>query len=146
MALHKKGKFYYGDSQADILEELSRYSQLNEYPAVHFADAVCICGGKLFNLAIDDNEGAAVRRCKKCRNEHPIGDSAEFLENAELEECECPCTSESFEITVGVALYENSEDVKWIYIGCRCENCGLTACYSDWRNECTDFRELLNRV
>ena len=146
MALRKKGKFYYGDSQSDIREELIRYSQLNKYTAVHFVDAVCICGGKLFNLALDEDAGVAVRRCINCQNEHPIGDSDEFLEDAELEDCECPCGSRTFEITVGVALYESSNDVKWIYIGCRCKNCGLTACYGDWKNEYINFSELLNRV
>ena len=57
-----------------------------------------------------------------------------------------PCGSSAFEITVAVALYQNSEDVKWIYIGCRCINCGLTACYEDWKNEYKDFRKLLDRV
>ena len=46
--------------------------------------------------------------------EHPIGDSSEYLKDAELEECACPCGSEEFEITVGVSLYEDSNDVRWM--------------------------------
>ncbi len=119
MALKKRGKYCYGDSQADIRNELLLYSKANAYIAEHFADAVCKCGGKLFRLELDDNVGAAIRICVGCKADHPIGDSDEFLEEAELGECACPCGNEEFEITVGVSLYEGSEDVKWLYLGCR---------------------------
>jgi hypothetical protein len=146
MALKKRGNYRYGDSQADIRAELLRYSKANAYMAHHFADAVCKCGGKLFRLALDGNEGAAVRICVACKAEHPIGDRDEFLEDAELGECACPCGNEEFEITVGVSLYEGSEDVKWHYLGCRCPKCGLTAAYGDWKNEYVGYQELLARV
>jgi hypothetical protein len=146
MALHKRGRFYYGDSQTDIQTELLRYSKSNGYPAEHFANATCQCGNISFHLKIDDSEGAAVRQCKKCSVEQAIGDSADYLEDAELEECECPCGFDVFEITMGVALYAQSEDVKWLYLGCRCIHCGLTACYGDWKNEYPDYQELLSRI
>ena len=146
MALKKRGKYRYGDSQADIRVELLRYSKTNDYLAHHFADATCQCGSKLFRLALDDDAGAAIRTCAGCKTEHPIGDSAEFLEEAELDECACPCGGEEFEITVGVSLYEDSEDVRWFYLGCRCAKCGLTAVYGDWKNEFNGSQELLSRV
>ncbi len=146
MALKKRGKYRYGDIQADIRSEVERYSIANVYVAHHFADAVCNCGSKLFRLELDDNEGAAVRICAACKTRHQIGDSSEFLEEAELEECACPCGNEEFEITVGVSLYEDSEDVKWLYLGCRCPKCGLTAVYGDWKNEFIGYQELLARV
>ena len=31
MALRKRGKYWYGDSQADIRDELTRVGKLNEY-------------------------------------------------------------------------------------------------------------------
>jgi hypothetical protein len=145
MALRKRGKYRYGDSQADVAAELQRYSK-SSYPAEHFADAVCSCVGRTFRLALDEDEGAAVRTCAACEHEHPIGDSEEYLEDAELGECECPCGGNAFEITAGVALYADSEDVKWFYLGCRCPACGLTACYGDWKNEYLGFREFLARV
>jgi hypothetical protein len=77
---------------------------------------------------------------------HPIGDSAEFMDEDEEEECACPCGEEAFEITVGVSLYADSEDVQWLYVGCRCPACNLTAVYGDWKNEFNGFRELLARV
>ncbi|EDY16076.1 conserved hypothetical protein [Chthoniobacter flavus Ellin428] len=146
MALRQQGQHSYGDSHADIRERLLSYSTKNGYPAEHFADASCKCGSHLFRLLLDDNEGAAVRICSTCSNSHPMGDSEEYLEDANLEECECPCGSGSFEVTVGVALYESARAVRWIYVGARCPKCGLTACYGDWKNEFDDYEQLLQRI
>lgn len=146
MALKKRGKHRYGESQADIRAELLRYSKDNEYLVEHFADAVCGCGVRVHRLLLDDDAGAAVRICSGCKKEHPIGDSEEFVGDAELGECACPCGAEEFEITAGVSLYEGSEDVKWIYLGCRCPKCGLMAVYGDWKNEFEGYRELLARI
>ena len=100
----------------------------------------------MLRLALDDDGGAAVRACVACGAEHPIGDSGEYLEGAELGECACPCGGEAFEIAAGVSLYDGSEDVRWLYLGCRCSACGLTAVYGDWKNEFPGYRELLARV
>jgi hypothetical protein len=62
MALEKRGEYRYGDGQADIREELARYGKLNGYLTHHFADAVCVCGGRRFHLQLDDTEGAAGAR------------------------------------------------------------------------------------
>ena len=145
MTLKKRGINYFGDTQNDILEALQLYSQ-DGYFAEHFQSAFCSCGSNLFSLLVDENEGVAIRVCNSCKNEHPIGDSKEYMEEAELEECECPCGYSVFEITVGVSLYKNSNDVKWVYIGCRCPNCGLTACYADWKNEYENFKEFLKLI
>jgi hypothetical protein len=126
--------------------ELERYARKNGYPAHHFADAVCTCGGRAFALDLDDTHGAAVRTCAACKQAHPIGDSADYLAEASLDECACPCGSEVFAITVAVSLYEDSEDVRWIYLACRCEACKLAAVYGDWKNEYTGYRDLLARV
>ncbi|MEO2088597.1 MAG: hypothetical protein ABGY75_03745 [Gemmataceae bacterium] len=147
MALRKRGKWRYGDSQSDIRTEIARYSKQTGYPADHFADAVCGCGGRVFALYLDDDAGVASRVCVACGGEpHFIGDSGEYADEADGEECGCPCGEEAFEITVGVSLYEGSEDVRWLYVGCRCPACGLTAVYGDWKNEFNGYRELLARV
>jgi hypothetical protein len=52
MTLKKRGKYQYGDSQADIRDELLRYGKKNEHAAHHFTDAICKCGGKLFELSL----------------------------------------------------------------------------------------------
>jgi len=146
MALRKRGKHRYGDGHADIRDEVLRYSKANAYAAEHFADAVCACGGRVFEVLLDDKQGAAARTCIGCGEQHPICDSEEFLDDAELGQCACPCGAEAFEITVGVALYEGSEDVKWLYLGFRCPACGLTAVYGDWKCEAGGYRELMSRV
>ena len=76
MALRKRGKYLYGDSQADIRDELVRVGKLNEYVPTRFADARCVCGGQTFRLRLDEGT-AAVRVCPKpnCAQSHPIGDS-----------------------------------------------------------------------
>ena len=145
MALKKRDSNFFGDAQSDIPEVLIEYSR-DGYVAEHFQDAICTCGHKVFRLLVDDNEGAALRICASCKNEHPICDSADYLEDAELEECECPCGQGTFEITAGVALYSDSEDVRWLYLGCRCPKCGLTACYADWKNEYEGYSELLKNA
>ncbi len=146
MTLTRRGETSYGTEQADIAAEITRYSKKAGYPAEHFAQAACACGGTTFFLTLDETEGAAVRKCTSCGFEHPIGDSDEFLEGAELEECACSCSAGVLEITVGVSLYEESEDVRWLYLGCRCPACGLTGVYGDWKNEFNGFRALLGKV
>jgi hypothetical protein len=146
MALRKKGKWWYSDSQADIRDELARVGKLNEYVPTKFADAKCKCGNLTFEVGFDEEEGAAVRTCTKCKLEHPIGDSEEYLEDAELSQATCVCDGIEFEVTVGVSLYDDSNDVRWLYLGCRCPSCGLTGSYADWKNEFNDYRKLLRRV
>jgi hypothetical protein len=146
MALTQRGKHRYADTQADLREELARYAAANGYPTAHYADARCTCGATSFRLALDDEAGAAVRKCGACSVEHPIADSAEYLDDANLEECACPCEAESFEITIGVALYAESSDVRWMYVACRCVACGLAAVYGDWKSESGDYDAFLRRV
>lgn len=144
--LTKREQYWYGENWADVHTEIQRYSELNGYLAQHFADATCSCGCQVFRLLLDENEGAAVRQCSRCNVKHPIGDSREYLKDAVLEECGCPCGSDEFEISVGVSLYDNSEDVRWVYLGCRCDQCNLTAVYGDWKNEFAGYASLLQNV
>ena len=146
MALRRQGEYSYGDSQADIRDELARFGKLNAYVPTQFADARCGCGSSTFRLRMDENEGAAVRVCAACAEEHSIGDSEEYLEEAELQDHGCHCGEDALEITVGVSLYDGSDDVRWLYVGCRCPACGLTGCYGDWKNEFIDYRMLLAQV
>ena len=146
IVLEKRGRYHYADSQADIRTEILRYSELNKYVVQKFADAVCQCGGRIFSVLLDESEGAAARACISCDYQHPIGDSEQYLDEAELEQCACACSAETFEVTVGVSLYPESDDVRWLYLGFRCPACGLTAVYGDWKNEFIDYRKLLDLV
>lgn len=146
MALTKRGKWHYGESAADLRTLLIQVGKANGYEAHHFAEPVCSCGSTVFKLFLDDESGCAVRVCAACDDEHPVGDSADFLDEAELEQAQCPCEQEVFELCVAVSLYEDSDDVRWLYLGCRCPACGVTELYGDWKNEFEGYRELLARV
>ena len=146
MALRKRGKWWYGDSQADIQGELVRFGKLNKYLPTQFVDPRCKCGSGLFRLFVDVYQGAAIRVCANCGMRHAMGDSDEYLQVASLEDATCVCGKTEFEITVGVHLYHDSDDVRWLYIGCRCPACGLTGCYGDWKNEFIDYKKLLKRM
>lgn len=148
MALRKQNGFWYGESDDDLKNEISRYSKLNGYPSEHFAVAKCQeCSSNIFQLIMNDESGVAIRICKSCENEHGIGDSDDFIDEAEeLFQIECVCGNDSFHICCGVSLYENSEDVRWFYLGCRCVKCNLVGVYGDWKNEYIGYRELLQKI
>jgi hypothetical protein len=117
----KVGEQTYGDSQADVRDELRDYSTGS---STDFADVVCQCGAHEFQLAVDEQAFAALRTCWRCHQEHAIaGDPAA----ADLEECECLCGADRFEVTCGAAT-------DWFFIGARCSACGLTGCYGDWQS------------
>lgn len=146
MTLKERKGQYYGDSQTDIRDFIVLYSKESGYPATHCGDCRCSCGADAFLLALDDEEGVAVRTCSACGAQHPIADSDEFLEDAHLEQCACPCGAEAFEITIGVSPYAESRDVRWLYVGCRCRTCGLVGVFGDWKNEFEDYEKLLRLV
>lgn len=143
MALQKRGAHWYGESQVDIRTELARYAELAGYPAGRFADARCLCDGRLFALELDEAAGVAVRSCASCGVRHVMADGSEYLAEAALEGCACPCGAETFELTLGAALYAGSADVRWLYVGARCPACELTGCYGDWKCEFPDVHALL---
>ena len=100
-----------------------------------------------FHLRIDENEGAGVRIRTACSTAHPIGDSDEYLDGAELQDhCVRVRRKMRSRSPFGLSLYDGSDDVRRLYVGCRCPACGLTGCYSDWKNEFIDYRKLLAKV
>ena len=137
-----------GNFPVDVRAELLGYSRANAYPIDYFAHAVCGCGGQKFQVALDDAAGVAVRYCAQRGHDHPIGDSAEFLDDPDvaLESCCCRYDGQLFEITIGVHLYRESDDVRWVSLGQRCVSCGLAGCYGDWKNESESYREFLRLV
>ncbi len=150
MSITKEGNSYFGTSQSDIREELSRYAKNVGYEIHHFKDVICTCGSTTFTLHIDDVECVAGRVCTSCNEQHVMLDGEEYLEDAELYHAVCSCESKPFEITVGVSLYLDeeslSDDVRWLYIGCRCPQCNLVGCYADWKNEFNGYEKLLQNV
>ena len=85
-------------ANSDIRAEDPSVQQGGRDLAEHYADAVCPCGGRVFDLYLDDTAGVASRVCVACDAEpHAIGDSGEFMDESEEEECACPCGQELFE-------------------------------------------------
>lgn len=146
MSLSKRGKYWYGTTSQDLEPEIIRYSKANKYQAVVFAQSVCACGNKVFKLESDETEGVAKRICSHCGQESLMGDSAEFVDSANLEGHICVCDGEKFELLSGVALYEGSNDVRWFYIGCRCHDCSLVGVFADWKCEGGDAAVFLSKI
>jgi len=143
MALKKRGKHWYGTTPEDIKSEMLRFSKLNEYVAVRFSESICTCGSRSFKLESDEEEGAAKRICTACGTVHLMGDSAEYADEAEFDNHECVCGAEEFQLLSGVALYSESNDVRWYYIGCLCTQCNLVGVFADWKCEAGDADEFL---
>jgi hypothetical protein len=146
MALKKKGKYWYGTEVADLQAEMLRFSRLNEQVAAKFAESACACGGRIFKLDSDEDEGAAKRTCTACATPHLMGDSAEYADEAEFDNHECACGAEEFQLLSGVALYEGSDDVRWYYIGCLCKACSLVGVFAHWKCEGGDADAFLRQV
>lgn len=151
MTLKKRGKYWYGDDHGDLQSELARYSRSNGYPIDDFVDVRCECGSDLFLLFTDELQGVAKRQCCRCHVEHFMGDSADYVDESEVTPHECVCKQEQLQITAGLHRYRNpdnslSNDVRWLYLGCRCASCGLVGCYADWKNEYQGYRELLAKM
>jgi hypothetical protein len=151
MSLTKRGNYWYGQAQADIRDDLLRYSKKSGYPIDYFADANCRCGGRLFTIDLDETQGVAGRICVVCGDQHLMADGEEYAEEAEFERRECVCGKDVFEVTAGVHVYRDpalalTEDVRWFYIGCRCADCGLVGCYADWKCEYVGYQSLLANV
>ena len=146
MAARKRGRWWYGDGPEDLRAELERYGQENGYVPTWFAEPRCSCGSDWFTLLFDDEQGAAVRCCTSCGTEHAIADSADVLDDAELDQATCLCGGQTMELCVGIAFYDSADAARWIYIGGFCTECKLIACYTDWKLSVDDGDDLLQRL
>lgn len=150
MAITKRGKYSYGENQSDLRQDMAVYSEMNKYPIDHYVDCKCECGHHLFDFYLDDVAGVAGRVCANCDKQHAMGDSTQFLDEADPEAIACFCDTEKFEITAGVHVYRDdkelnilSDHVRWLYIGLRCPTCGLLGVYGDWKNDYHPLDEFL---
>lgn len=96
---------------------------------------------------MNEEEGVAARICTACKDEHGIGDSDEYFDEVEsVDEMQCVCGSDEFQITAGVSLYQDSDDVRWFYLGLYCQKCHCLGCYGDWKNEFIGYKKLLENI
>lgn len=134
------GPFWYGDTPADIREILAAHPAHSALPCTHFADVVCECGGRVFDLLIDNEYREADFCCVACPRNYlfHLADNDGHYEGdprSDTDFCACPCDDDPhcrLEIVVGVRLVIGSDVPQQVSIGCRCIKCGLTASYVDW--------------
>ena len=146
MAIDRSGQWWIGDAPSDLDEYVIAFSA-ESYPAKKVVHARCAsCGSDGFAVALDDEEGCAVRTCVSCGEAKAVLDSAEYLDDATLEGAECPCGGSTFNTAVGFAFYEDSKDVRWVYLALRCTVDGVLGCYADWKIDYSPSEHLLDAV
>jgi hypothetical protein len=145
MAIDRSGKWWMGSQPEDLKAYLEALSA-NSYPVHEFHLSKCTCGCVVFRLHADDASGVARRTCVYCKREWYIGDSEEFWGEAEPELWECTeCGSKSANIGVGYSLYANGE-IHWMYVGERCDGCGVLGCFVSWKVGYSPSRHLLKKA
>jgi hypothetical protein len=144
MTIDTSGQWWKGENFNDIIEFMKALTQ-EGYPAEEVKPSICECGHRYFRLEADSQEGCARRICTSCKKSSFIGDSHRYWEDASPEQIRCPCGNDSFEIGIAFAFRE-SGDVRWIYVGQRCEKCGILGSYVDWKIDDSPTDELLTKT
>lgn len=147
MTITKGRGAWRGSSAGDLKEYLHAYAA-GGAPVGEVVFAVCTACGAAdggFGVAVDDEQGAAVRACAVCGVQAAMLDSADHLDDADLGEAACPCGHEEFDVAVGFALREDGE-VAWVSLGLRCRNDGVLGVYADWKIDYSPSRQLLASV
>jgi hypothetical protein len=145
MSIDKSGKWWVGTSPHDIKEFLEAYSA-EGYGTSEFRQAKCDCGGDVFELMADDDEGCAKRICTSCGHARFICDSEEYWPDASPEHWKCvECSSTSANVGVGFSIYDDGE-VRRLYVGERCSVCGVLGCFAGWKVGYSPSKQLLEKV
>ncbi|MDG4782986.1 hypothetical protein O7614_25300 [Micromonospora sp. WMMD961] len=142
MAIDTTGTFWRGDNFTDLADYLREY-QPGGYPVARVREMICQrCGDKSFAVLADDENGCAQTRCLTCGDHALIADSADYWQDADPEECACPCGGEAFQVAVGFALRTDGE-VRWVSVGLRCTEDGTLGVYTDWKIDYSPTGHLL---
>ena len=142
MTIDRSGQWWTGTEPADIDDYLTAFTA-DGYPATRVVHSVCAeCQGQTFRIRVDDEEGCAERTCAKCGASQLLLDSQDALDDAELEDAECPCGGDVFNVAVGFA-FRTDEDIRWVYLGLRCANDGVLGVYTDWKIDYSPTAHLL---
>ncbi len=141
MSIDKSGQLWKGTVAGDLDEFLPAFAA-GGYAVERVIHSACgECGGTVFALRVDDEQGYADRRCLRCSHSFLMLDSEDSAEDAEPGECACPCGGEAFELAVGYAMVDVASvdgspagrEVKWVSVGARCVQDGALGVYTDWK-------------
>jgi hypothetical protein len=161
MALHQKGKYWYGDGPADVWAYFVQWTRDTPFVDVvtHWKQAICSCGHPVFNLFVDEDSQIADRVCAECDAVHRIlYDPTDFTGDPEVDqrnqqqaearnppEFLCICGLDEFEVYgVTSPFSDRPGSAKWFYLGVRCVGCGcLGRCTDPWLERYTDATRLL---
>lgn len=145
MAIDTSGKWWRGSTAYDIGEYLGAYTG-EGYPATQLVLARCSgCGGDVFSLRIDPEEGCAERECVECGDRSLMLDSADSLEDAHMTSLRCRPGHTGFNLGVGFAYREDGE-IRWVYLGTRCVADGILGSPGDWEIDYSPSRHLESAV
>jgi hypothetical protein len=131
MAIDRTGKWWTGANAEDLAEYLHE-AAADGYPADLIRHSVCgSCGGAVFAVRGDEDEGCARRQCVGCGEQAFLADSEDTWADSHPRQCRCPCGGTSFNVAVAFCLRGNG-DVRWVTIGNRCTSCGILGSIADW--------------
>ena len=146
MTIDTSGKWWVGSDPEDIREYLDAFTE-ESYPMNEFRLARCNCGGLVFRLEADTFEGSARRHCLSCGKGHFICDSEDCWDESDPEKWQCvECGADQTNVGVGFSLYDDGDDIRWLYIGVRCAQCGVLGCFVDWKIGYGPSLQLMARV
>lgn len=143
--IDKSGQYWHGSCADDINKYLKEYS---ENPSVDIKPVVChSCGKDIFKMWVDYDEDAIQVECAECGNKKILLDCVDIWEDANPELCECPVCRKSwnYNVKAGFVRKEN-HNVKWVYIGNRCTECGVLGSCLDWKISYEPTDEMENNI
>jgi hypothetical protein len=138
------GRWWKGEAYDDLVEYLRLLTQ-DSYPIERVLEPRCDCGGQVFRLHRDAEEGAARRTCVACGTKAFIGDSGESWADAKPRLVKCPCGKAEYQVGVGFALRTDG-NVRWITVGQRCVACGILGAAVDWKIDYAPTEHLLGLI
>lgn len=143
--IDKSKKYWTGDTPDDIDEYLREYSETEN---IEIKSVVChSCGNNSFELRVDQNEDVIQTKCTICGNKKILLDGEEVWEDAEPELQKCPIcrVCKEYNVKAGFVRRKNG-NIKWVYIGNRCTNCGTLGSYLDFGIDYEPTGELENNI
>lgn len=128
--IDKTGNFWTSELADDIDLYLKAYSDNN---TLDVKPIVCGCGCDTFTIKCDQEESVIGVKCESCGTKKLLADSAEYWDDADPEDFECPiCKNRVYNARIGFRR-RKSGSVKWVYIGVRCTNCKTLGSPLDWK-------------